>query len=133
MTTGAGVSSPAPIILTALLGTADFVWADALRRAHFPPERNVLRAHLTLFHHLPPSSERELRDALRDACRAPAPPARLASLIALGRGVAYRVDSAALSAIRACLADRFDTLLTPQDEAGWRAHITVQNLSLIHI
>ena len=116
-----------PIILTALLGPADFAWADALRRAHFPPERNVLRAHLTLFHHLPPSAERELRDALRDECRAPAPVARLASLVSLGRGVAYRIDSGELVAIRARLADRFDTLLTPQDRAGWRAHITVQN------
>ena len=113
--------------MTALLGTADFAWADALRRAHFPPERNVLRAHLTLFHHLPPSAERELRDALRDECRAPPPVARLASLVSLGRGVAYRVDSVDLAAIRARLADRFDTLLTPQDRAGWRAHITVQN------
>ena len=127
MTTGAGEVSPAPIIVTALLGAADFAWADALRRAHFPPERNVLRAHLTLFHHLPPSSERELRDALRDACHAPAPAARLASLVSLGRGVAYRIDSAELAEIRARLADRFDTLLTPQDSAGWRPHITVQN------
>ena len=127
MTVGASAASPAPIIVTALLGAADFAWADALRRAHFPPERTVLRAHMTLFHHLPPSAEHELRDALCDECRAAAPAARLASLISLGRGVAYRIESGELTEIRARLADRFDTLLIPQDRAGWRAHITVQN------
>ena len=125
--TGAGAASPAPIIVTALLGTADFAWADGLRRAHFPPERNVLRAHLTLFHHLPPSLLRELRDALRDQCRAPAPPARVAGLMSLGQGVAFRVESHALGNVRDRLADRFKMLLLPQDRAGWRPHITVQN------
>ena len=125
--TGAGAASPAPIIVTALLGTADFAWADGLRRAHFPPERNVLRAHLTLFHHLPPSVVRELCDALRDECCAPPPPARLAGLVSLGQGVAFRVESHALGEVRARLADRFKMLLLPQDRAGWRPHITVQN------
>ncbi len=130
---GAGVATPAPIIVTALLSPADFAWADALRRAHFPPERNHLRAHLTLFHHLPPSVVGELRDALKEACRAPAPAARLASVISLGRGVAYSVDSPSLADIRAELAHRFDLVLTPQDRAGWRPHITVQNKVEAHV
>ena len=45
----------------------------------------------------------------------------------LGGGVAYRVESDALAEIRAHVADRFETLLIPQDRQGWRAHITVQN------
>ncbi len=121
------MGTPAPIIVTALLGREDFAWADALRRAHFPPERNLLRAHLTLFHHLPPSAAREVSDVLCKECLAPAPAARLASLISLGGGVAYRVDSEGLDAIRARIADRFAPLLSPQDRQGWRAHITVQN------
>ena len=100
---------------------------DALRRAHFPPERNRLAAHLTLFHHLPPSTEGEVRRVLADACRASAPPATLASVMSLGSGVAFRVESAALAAIRAAIAERFEGLLTPQDRQGWRAHVTVQN------
>jgi hypothetical protein len=124
---GPGLSAPAPLIVTALLGREDFAWADALRRAHFPLERNYLRAHVTLFHHLPPSVERELCDALRDEALDSAPTARLASLFSLGRGVAYRIESPDLAAIRARLADRFATMLTPQDGQGWRPHITVQN------
>jgi hypothetical protein len=39
-------------ILTAELDPASFAWLDWLRREHFPPERNLLPAHLTLFHRL---------------------------------------------------------------------------------
>jgi 2'-5' RNA ligase superfamily len=117
----------APIIVTALIGEPDFTILDGLRRAHFPPARNFLRAHLTLFHHLPPSAERELLGALRTETREPAPDARLASLINLGRGVAFRVESPGLAEIRARLADRFEPMLVPQDANPWRAHVTVQN------
>ncbi|CAM3242577.1 Phosphoesterase HXTX domain-containing protein [Sphingomonas antarctica] len=117
----------APIIVTARLGDADFAWLDEQRSAYFPAERNQLRAHLTMFHHLPPSIERELMTALKDEARDPAPRARLAGLINLGGGVAYRIDSDDLAAIRARLADRFAGCLTPQDAAGWREHVTIQN------
>jgi hypothetical protein len=45
----------------------------------------------------------------------------------LGRGVAIRIVSPELETIRAELADAFAPLLTPQDRAGWRPHVTVQN------
>lgn len=118
----------APLIVSALFGAADFAWLDGLRRAHFPPERNVLAAHLTLFHHLPPSVEPELRQRLNAATRGhPAPAATIAAVMSLGRGVALRVDSSGLASIRRDLADAFAGLLTPQDAGGWRAHVTVQN------
>ena len=50
-----------------------------------------------------------------------------AGWINLGRGVALRIDSPALVEIRADLADAFTGMLTPQDAAGWRAHVTIQN------
>lgn len=120
--------SPSPIIVTALFGDADQARFDALRRAHFPPERNHLAAHLTMFHHLPPSLEGELRHRLTIATRGTAPPdARVAGLMSLGRGVAFRIDSPALAEIRADLAAAFGGLLTPQDAAPWRPHVTIQN------
>lgn len=117
----------APIIVTALMGAADFAWADGLRRAHFPPERNMLSAHITLFHHLPPSLLPELSDRLKGLCRGPAPVATLAAVMSLGQGVAYRIDSPGLMAMRDALADAFTGLLTPQDQARPRLHVTVQN------
>ena len=58
---------------------------------------------------------------------AAAPVARAAGLMNLGRGVAIRIESPDLAAIRERLADAFAPLLTPQDAAGWRPHVTVQN------
>jgi hypothetical protein len=123
------LSAPlAPIIVSALFGAKDQAFLDAERRAHFPPERNQLAAHLTLFHHIPPGALDELHRRLGDETRGvPSPAARLAGVFSLGRGVAYRIDSPELAAIRTRLADAFHGLLTPQDQAGWRAHVTVQN------
>ena len=116
-----------PLIVSALLGAEDFAWLDQLRRAHYPPERNRLPAHLTLFHHLPPSLAAELRQRLGDAVRAPRPQARAAGLLDLDGGVAVRIVSPALIAIRDVLADAFAGLLMPQDAGGWRPHVTIQN------
>ena len=117
----------APIIVTALIGDPDFAYLDGLRRTHFPPERNVLRAHLTLFHHLPPSCADELEQLLRDEARGNDPQARLSGLINLGGGVAFRIESPDLEDIRARIAERFAPMLMPQDRNPWRAHVTVQN------
>ena len=122
------MSEAAPIIVTALFGKGDAAYFDALRRAHFPPERNQLAAHLTMFHHLPPSLEIELKQRLTgETQRVPAPPARIAGLMSLGRGVAFRIESPELEDIRDRIADAFAPMLTSQDSAGWRPHVTIQN------
>ena len=88
----------------------------------------MLDAHLTLFHHLPPSALAELKRRLSDETRGvAAPAASVAGVFSLGRGVAIRIDSPGLAAVRGRLAEAFSPLLTPQDQAGWRAHVTVQN------
>ena len=118
----------APIIVTALLGRADQAAFDALRREHYPPERNVLPAHLTLFHHLPPSVEEELKHRLTGATRGVrAPTAKAAGLMSLGRGVAVKIESPGLATIRGELAEAFAGLMMPQDAGAWRPHITIQN------
>ncbi len=116
-----------PLIVTAELGAADFAWLDAQRRAHFPPERNVLGAHLTMFHALPPSVEDEVRDLLRGTAAVAAPTAQIAGLLNLGRGVAYRIRSDGLVAMRDAIADRLHGMLAAQDQGGWRPHVTIQN------
>lgn len=117
----------APLIVTALLGGADFAWADGLRRAHFPPDRNQVPAHITLFHHLPPSVLPELKDRLKRLAAGPSPPARIVGILNLGNGVAFHIESEQLMEMRDNLAEAFTGLLTPQDQARPRLHITIQN------
>lgn len=117
-----------PIIMTAQMGRADAAWADSQRKCYFPPERNVIAAHITLFHHLPPQALDEIKSSIVELTSSmPKPEARLSGLIHLGRGVAYRLESPQLLAMRMELADRFTGLLVAQDQQTPRLHITVQN------
>ena len=115
------------LIVTAELGPEDQAWLDRLRRAHFPPERNHLPAHLTMFHALPPSVEVEVRHELASFGSEPRPRAWIEGLIDLGGGVAFRIVSPDLDRIRRDLAERFHGLLSAQDSGGWRPHVTIQN------
>ncbi len=109
------------------MGRADFAWADALRRTHFPPARNVVRAHISLFHHLPPARLAELERLVRELTMGPPPAAMLEAPRSLGRGVAFDVRSPELLELRDVVAERFAADLIPQDRAKPRLHITVQN------
>ena len=121
------MTSSAPILVTALFGDGDNGWLQELRRAHYPPERNQVPAHLTLFHHLPPSVEGELSRRLSAYAATPAPRAEIVGVVDLGGGTALRVDSEELEDMRHDLALAFHGLLTPQDRAPWRPHVTIQN------
>jgi hypothetical protein len=113
----------APIILTAEMGKADQAWANALRREHYPAERNVVDAHITLFHHLD-----EIKSRLSAITQEyPKPDALVSDVMLLGNGVAFRVLSEELLSIREELASHFQGLLIPQDRATPRLHITIQN------
>lgn len=115
-----------PLILTLALDADGFVRLDALRRAHFPAHRNLIPAHVTLFHALPGEEEGAV---LADLSAEPMAPAtvRVASLMSLGRGVALRLDAPEVGTLRARLAARWAGWLSPQDRQGWRPHVTVQN------
>jgi hypothetical protein len=115
------------LIVTAEIAQRDFSWIEGLRRAHYPPNRNRVSAHLTILHGLPPSSESELRGRLAEAVRRNPPAASLAGLMDLGGGVAFRVVSPDLDRIREELAQDLHGLLGAQDSGGWRPHITIQN------
>lgn len=115
------------LVVTADFRPDDFAWLEGLRRAHYPPERNQLPVHLTMFHALPPSAEDEARHQLSIHANRPAPRATIAGLMDLGGGVAFRVVSDELDSIRGDIADHFHGMLTAQDSSGWRPHVTIQN------
>ena len=115
------------LIVTAEIAQRDFSWLEHLRRSHYPPERNQVPAHLTIFHALPPSAEAEARSRLASFAKQPPPRAAIEGLIDLGGGVAYRIVSQDLDRIREDLSERLHGLLGAQDNAGWRPHVTIQN------
>jgi len=116
-----------PLIVTAELPADLYSWATQLRTDHYPPERNFLKAHVTLFHALPPFVEGELRDLLARLAKQAPVPARLEGVVDLGRGTALKLASPAMLDLRDEIAEHFRGLLTGQDSHRPRLHVTVQN------
>ena len=115
-----------PLIVTLEADPASQARFEAARARWFPPGRNLVPAHVTLFHRLP--GERADAVALRLAQvaeRTPPPPFRVASVMALGRGAALRLDCPAGDALRRAVGAGFE--IVAQDRGRLRAHVTVQN------
>jgi hypothetical protein len=98
-----------------------------LRRAHYPPDRNRVPVHLTLFSQLPPGIARELGQRLAGYAAVPVPRARLAGIMDLGQGTAFRIESEELEDIRQDMAMALHGLLSAQDRSPWSPHVTIQN------
>ncbi|WP_262271982.1 2'-5' RNA ligase family protein [Microvirga yunnanensis] len=117
-----------PLILTLRLDEHSFAFFDAQRRRYFPPDRNFIPAHLTLFHALPgehrPAIQRDIERTI--AGREPFPLA-VTGLRPLGRGVAYTLQSPELAHLRRALALTWNDWLKPQDRQNHQPHVTVQN------
>lgn len=118
-----------PLILTATLAARDLTHFDRLRQQHFPPERNYLQAHVTMFHHLPVWHFAEIDRLL---CEIAAETRRVIQVEVteirhLGAGVAFALASVELEQLRDEVHRHFSPWLTRQDSAKWQPHITVQN------
>jgi 2'-5' RNA ligase len=110
------------------LDDRSFAFFDDLRRRHFPPGRNHVPAHLTLFQQLPGGRGREIKALLASlAARRKPLSASVREVKAIGKGVAYFFDAPALMALRDGLADEWEPWLTDQDRAPYWPHVTVQN------
>lgn len=117
-----------PLIVTARIAERDIEPFDRLRQRHFPPDRNLLGAHLTMFHRLPGEYRDRICKTLTNvAAQARVTTARVSSLRHLGAGVAFVVTCPELDDIRASLKAEFVTWLGSQDVQTWRPHITIQN------
>lgn len=117
-----------PFILTAALPPDLAGFAEGLRRAHFPPERNHLHAHVTLFHAFAPSLRDELADFLpRIAAEFAAPEGAVKGVMDFGKGTAIALEAPQLLTLRSIIAEHFHGSLTPQDLIEPRPHITIQN------
>ncbi len=116
-----------PLIVTLALDAAAQARFDALRAAHFPPERDHLAAHVTLFHALPGEHLEQVRSDLRQVAQREKYDVQVTRVRSLGRGVAYDLRAPELDAQHRELADRWQPWLTRQDRQRLSAHVTVQN------
>lgn len=116
----------APLVLTVHFDPPSQTRLDADRQAYFPSKRNIVPAHLTLFHQLP-YTESTSAELTQVAMRQPAFAITVTGLIFLGRGVAYTLTFSPLLQLRAQLAKCFAPHLIPQDRRPFRPHIVIQN------
>ncbi|MCA0902542.1 2'-5' RNA ligase family protein [Qipengyuania aquimaris] len=118
----------APLILTAELPADLQGRFTDLRTEHFPPERNYLEAHVTLFHALPAQCEDEVRRYLARLVGETSPvEGRVEGLMSLGGGTAIKLVSPDMLELRDRIADHFHGMLTNQDQHRPRLHVTIQN------
>jgi 2'-5' RNA ligase len=122
------MKQPPALILTLQLDQASFAALNELRTAHFPPERNYLPAHVTIFHALPGNEEIAIGAQLSAvAAVTQAFTLEFSRVRFLGRGVAIDLQSLELLALRATLATSWSAWLSAQDRQRYRPHVTIQN------
>ncbi|WP_219898742.1 2'-5' RNA ligase family protein [Phormidesmis priestleyi] len=121
-------STPSPLVLTLKLDAIAFDSLNLLRQQHFPPKRNFLPAHVTLFHALPGDQELAIRQTLQTLCQQTSRlSVRFPTLRSLGGGVAIEIESPKLIQVRNQLAQGWSGWLSAQDRQGYRPHVTIQN------
>jgi 2'-5' RNA ligase len=117
-----------PLILTLKFDQTTFKQTNTLRQQHFPPERNVVPAHVMLFHQLPDHQISTISQTLQTLCtQTQRFPFSLPGLQFLGNGVAIKVSAPALMQLHKSLTTIWESWLIPQDRQSYRPHITIQN------
>jgi 2'-5' RNA ligase len=117
-----------PLILTLELDPHSFDILNKLRQEHFPPERNFLDAHITLFHKLPGEQEVSIKTTLKTlADSTSAFELTFSTLRFLGKGVAANVESPELLELRKKLLTSWGSYLEAQDKQPFKPHVTIQN------
>lgn len=123
-----GDDANVPLIVTAQLPRDLHARYTALRTEHFPPERNFLEAHVTLFHAIPGMCEGEVCTYLKRLAGEFAPvEGQVEGLMPLGGGTAIKLSSPDMLVLRDMIADHFSGMLTQQDQHRPRLHVTIQN------
>lgn len=129
MATGSGLSgADASLILTLEMDGESFAHFDALRRRFYPPDRNFVPAHVTLFRRLPAERSRDVKALLGKVAAAQK---RLDVAVGpprpMERGVAFFLQSPQLVALRQALADEWWPWLGDEDGTGFQPHVTIQS------
>ncbi|MCE7066993.1 2'-5' RNA ligase family protein [Dyadobacter sp. CY326] len=115
-----------PLVATFVISESAQNYFNALRKQHFPPERNYLDAHLTIFHALP--DEPWIVEDMQALVETQQPfEANVQSIQSLGGGTAFKIVSPELPILHQKLQKKWFDFLTKQDQQKRNFHITVQN------
>lgn len=113
-------------VLTLRMDTGSQEFFEHMRQTYYPPGRNQIGAHLTLFHTLPDTLE--VCSVLREITTTQACfEMNVTGLRSLGRGVAYTCQSPDLLELHGALAGRFAHDLNAQDKQRFKPHVVIQN------
>lgn len=122
----AGQSTGKPLVATLVITPSAQSYFNALRRQHFPAERNYLDAHLTLFHALP--DKPWIVEDLQNLAKGQQPfEATAQSVVSLGNGTAFKILAPELPLLHQKLQKNWFNSLTKQDRQKRNFHITIQN------
>src|SRR3954452_6981209 len=108
-------------ILTAEMDGESFAWLDDIRGEHFPPERNFISAHLTLFHRLSGPQIVQLRYV---ALPHTGPVVHFDRVALLGFGFSLHIQSAQLARLRSGRQFGMGGKFSPQARQDWKPHVT---------
>src|SRR3954470_17575585 len=97
----------APVILTLSLDDNSQQFFNKMRHQYFPPERNYLDAHLTLFHHLPANEPQIMIDIKLAAKTYTTLPLQVTEIKSIGNGVAYKIECAQLQQLHRYLQQQW--------------------------
>jgi hypothetical protein len=118
---------PPFFVLTLEMDGESFAALDALRRRHYAPERNLVPAHVTLFHRLPGERSREIKALLAQTAAAQKPIEILpGEAKPMENGAAIFLRSPQLGALRDELAREWWPWLEDADRRGFQPHVTIQ-------
>lgn len=116
-----------PLILTLKLDDEAQAYFNQLRARYFPPERNFLDAHLTLFHHLPAEEPGVYNVIEKLAASHQSLLIEVTKIVSIGNGVAFKCESAELQKLHSYLQGQWQQWLISQDRQKLWPHITIQN------
>ena len=115
-----------PLILSQGIEKEAAIFFNSLRQKNFPPSRNYIDAHLSLFHALPNNAA--IIEYIEDVCRLQKPfSLRVEKPVSIGKGVAFKIESDELLHLHRTLQNKWFNFLSPQDRQKLWPHITVQN------
>lgn len=124
----AGAKYAQPLIITVKMDSNSHERLTGWRERFFPPARNYLTAHITLYHHLPAEHLHWIEKELTEFCRVQdAFPLSFHRVEHNGGFVSVLVDAPPLLHMKSHFDSVFGKFLKPQDQQKIRPHVTLVN------